>query len=94
MFEVRLQTCYCVIILIQRPQFITNETYHIYNRGAEKRTFLNEKYYRRFIRDMEEFNDIAPATNLHHLCLKSDFKKCIYPQIDLRSKMACLKIRS
>lgn len=74
MFEVRLQTCYNTPM--QRPQFITKEIYHVYNRGVEKRTvFLNTDNYRRFIRGLEEFNDSVPATNLHRPCLKSDFKQ-------------------
>ncbi len=61
---------------MQRPQFVTNEIYHIYNRGVEKRTiFLSEKDHQRFVRSMERFNDIVPATNLHRPCLKSDFKR-------------------
>jgi len=61
---------------MQRPQFVTNEIYHIYNRGVEKRTiFLSGRDYQRFIRSMEIFNDISPATNLHRPCLKSDFKQ-------------------
>ena len=62
--------------MLIRPQFVTGEIYHIYNRGVEKRTvFSNEKDYRRFARDMEDFNDIAPATNLHRHRVKSNFKQ-------------------
>ena len=44
--------------------FVNNEIYHIYNRGVEKRTvFLKEADYLRFIVDLYEFNDSAPATN-------------------------------
>lgn len=51
---------------MQRPQFSTNEIYHIYNRGVEKRNiFSNEKDYFRFIHDMFEFNDSAPAMNIN-----------------------------
>jgi len=36
--------------------------YHVYNRGVEKRKlFLDESDYFRFIHDMYEFNDSAPA---------------------------------
>lgn len=74
MFEVGLQTCYTASM--HRPKFVTDEIYHVYNRGVEKRiVFSNERDYRRFIRDMEEFNDSAPAANLHRPCLKSDFKQ-------------------
>lgn len=48
-----------------RPQFITNEVYHIYNRGVEKRDiFIRDKDYFRFIHNMFEFNDRRPALNL------------------------------
>lgn len=49
---------------MKKPQFINNETYHIYNRGVEKRNiFLNNKDYFRFIHDLFEFNDENPALN-------------------------------
>src|SRR4030043_239570 len=45
-----------------REKPVDNEIYHIYNRGVEKRkVFLNEKDYFRFIHDLYEFNDTAPA---------------------------------
>lgn len=41
-----------------------NEIYHIYNRGVDKRKiFLDEKDYFRFVHDLYEFNDAAPAVN-------------------------------
>lgn len=57
------------IELMEKPQFVNNELYHIYNRGVEKRdVFLDEKDYFRFIHDLFEFNDEAPALNLgYHL---------------------------
>ena len=49
---------------MDRPQFVENQIYHLYNRGVEKRRiFLNQKDYVRFIIDLYEFNDIAPALN-------------------------------
>ncbi len=43
-------------------QFASNEIYHIYNRGVEKRKlFLKDNDYFRFIHDLFEFNDTAPA---------------------------------
>lgn len=43
----------------------TNEIYHIYNRGVEKRKiFLDEKDHIRFIHDLYEFNDTAPTINM------------------------------
>ena len=50
---------------MERPQFFTEEIYHVFNRGVEKRkVFMNEKDYFRFIHDMFEFNDENPAVNL------------------------------
>ena len=50
-----------------RPQFTTGEIYHIYNRGVEKRKiFYNDKDRFRFIHSMFEFNDEAPALNIHY----------------------------
>ena len=43
-------------------QLITNDIYHIYNRGVEKRNiFLDNNDYFRFIHDLYEFNDTAFA---------------------------------
>ncbi|MDP3725330.1 MAG: transposase [Nanoarchaeota archaeon] len=40
-----------------------NNIYHIYNRGVDKRNvFLEKRDYLRFIHDLFEFNDEAPAT--------------------------------
>ncbi len=47
---------------MQKPRFVSNEIYHIYNRGVEKRdVFLDEKDFLRFIHDLFEFNDTQPA---------------------------------
>ena len=45
-----------------KPPFVEDEIYHIYNRGVEKRNiFLDDEDYLRFIHNLFEFNDIAPA---------------------------------
>lgn len=50
-----------------KPQFVNNEIYHIYNRGVEKRdVFLDDQDYFRFIHDLFEFNDEAPALNAYY----------------------------
>lgn len=47
---------------MRQPEFVTNEIYHVYNRGVEKRkVFMGDKDYLRFIHDLFEFNDIAAA---------------------------------
>ena len=52
---------------MKRPSLINNEIYHVYNRGVEKRkVFLDEQDYFRFIHDLFEFNDEAPALNIYY----------------------------
>lgn len=47
---------------MQKPQFVNNEIYHIYNRGVEKRDlFLGKTDYLRFIHDLFEFNNENPC---------------------------------
>lgn len=47
---------------MRKIQLANNEYYHIYNRGVEKRTiFQDQKDRLRFIHDLFEFNDQAPA---------------------------------
>ena len=47
---------------MKKPQFINDGIYHSYNRGVEKRDiFLDKQDYFRFIHDLFEFNDQAPA---------------------------------
>jgi putative transposase len=58
---------------MQKPPFIKNNIYHIYNRGVEKRkVFLDRGDHFRFIHDLFEFNDTAPAENLYYKA--PDFK--------------------
>lgn len=48
--------------MMQKPAFVNNHFYHIYNRGVEKRQiFMDESDYFRFIHNLFEFNDTAPA---------------------------------
>lgn len=45
-----------------RRSFATNEFYHLFNRGVDKRKiFLNRSDHLRFIHDLYEFNDTNPA---------------------------------
>jgi len=47
-----------------RPKIATGGIYHVYNRGVEKRDiFMDHSDYFRFIHDLFEFNDEAPAAN-------------------------------
>lgn len=48
--------------MANRPQFAADEIYHVYNRGVEKRLIFNDDSDRiRFVDDLYEFNDTAPA---------------------------------
>ena len=50
-----------------KPIFVKDQIYHIYNRGVEKRDiFLDDKDRFRFVYDLFEFNDEAPAKNLYY----------------------------
>lgn len=49
---------------MQKPIFIENQIYHIYNRGVEKRSiFIDNQDYTRFIHCLFEFNDKNPVKN-------------------------------
>ncbi|MCX6765653.1 MAG: transposase [Candidatus Moranbacteria bacterium] len=44
----------------------TNEYYHIYNRGVDKRqTFMNWKDYQRFFQSMDLFNTVNPIGSIY-----------------------------
>lgn len=47
---------------MRKIKFVNDGIYHIYNRGVEKRqVFMDDNDYFRFIHDLFEFNDLAPA---------------------------------
>ena len=50
-----------------RPPFVNDHIYHVFNRGVDKRdVFLDDEDYGRFIHDLFEFNDEAPALNVKY----------------------------
>ena len=52
---------------MKNPKFIAGEIYHICNRGVDKRiVFRNDSQRFRFIHDLYEFNDEAPAENIYY----------------------------
>lgn len=52
---------------MERLRFVNNQIYHVYNRGVENRKiFLDEDDYFRFIHNLFEFNDTEPALNLYY----------------------------
>lgn len=49
---------------MQKPQFVENQIYHIYNRGVEKRKiFLDKQDYLRFIHNLFELNNEDAVVN-------------------------------
>ncbi len=77
--------------MIERPHFITDEIYHIFNRGVEKRTiFMNQGDYFRFIHDLFEFNDKAPAFDVrHHVSKESELPHKRRKPRDLLVEILC-----
>ncbi|MCX6702517.1 MAG: transposase [Candidatus Wolfebacteria bacterium] len=52
---------------MQKPTFLNNQVYHIYNRGVDKRiVFLDDQDHFRFIHNLFEFNDETPALNIYY----------------------------
>ena len=61
---------------MRKIKFQTNNYYHIYNRGVEKRKiFMDEKDFVRFLISMKEFNHVEPIGSL--LELNQSRKKAI-----------------
>ncbi len=65
---------------MQRPHFIENHIYHVFNRGVDKRdTFLDDQDYYRFIHSLFEFNDEEPALNVHYYFNPKTMEVCSMP---------------
>ncbi|MBI5045477.1 MAG: transposase [Candidatus Niyogibacteria bacterium] len=51
---------------MKRIEFVTNEYYHIFNRGVDKRKiFLDSNDMKRFFQSMEEFNAVEPINSIY-----------------------------
>ena len=51
---------------MRKVPLITDQYYHIYNRGVDKRQiFLQDKHYHRVIHDLYEFNDLEAVININ-----------------------------
>ncbi len=60
--EVELPNIYAILYTMNKPRFINDKIYHIYNRGVEKRdVFLTNRDRFRFINNLIEFNDTKPV---------------------------------
>ncbi|MFA5872011.1 MAG: transposase [Parcubacteria group bacterium] len=56
---------------MRKVQLATNEYYHIYNRGVDKRkVFLDDLDYLRFLKSMKEFNSLEPIGSLYEKYLR------------------------
>ncbi len=76
---------------MKRPQFVTGEVYHVYNRGTDKRTvFVDDTDYLRAVHDMFEFNDTKPAVNLTYHYAKS--KEVGLPKLKRRPRNLLVEI--
>ncbi|OGY67554.1 MAG: hypothetical protein A3H63_00835 [Candidatus Harrisonbacteria bacterium RIFCSPLOWO2_02_FULL_45_10c] len=52
---------------MKNPSLVSDQIYHIYNRGVEKRKiFLEDEDYLRFIENLYEFNDELSALNKYY----------------------------
>lgn len=70
LIEVSLRSVYNAVM--KEVQFANEHIYHIYNRGVEKRNiFMNHSDYLRFVANLYEFNDRAPAFNFGRQLSKS-----------------------
>ncbi len=81
----------------QRLKPSTNEIYHVYNRGVEKRkVFLDDKDHLRFIHDLFEFNDTELAFNVgYHFFNNRQSTIGVKPQyVERKSRKFLVEIQS
>lgn len=83
---------------MQKPSFAQDNYYHVYNRGVEKRNvFLDDLDRLRFIHDLFEFNDTAPAGKFSKgkpsaTSLQSEVEPPIVPPIVVAQRVPLVKI--
>lgn len=64
-FDLDMYTCHKYIM--RKIEFAVGETYHVFNRGVDKRDiFLDDRDYYRFVKSLYEFNDEQPAFNTYN----------------------------
>lgn len=75
---------------MKKPVFANNEIYHVYNRGVDKRkVFSGESDYFRFVHNLFEFNNTAPAVNIYY---KEDaLNSYEVHEVELRKKVGARK---
>jgi len=73
---------------MQKPQFVENQIYHIFNRGVEKRNiFMDEKDYFRFMHDLYEFNDEDRVYNSSYFLKRGPRPIEVQPQYIKKRKL-------
>lgn len=73
---------------MRKVQFVTGEYYHIFNRGADKRSVFGGKYdYGRFLQSMEDFNTIEPIGSI----FENSFRKRAHKRAQLGNPVSKLK---
>lgn len=69
-------------------QFANDCIFHVYNRGVEKRDiFLDKEDYFRFVHNLFEFNDIAPAGKFSQIHPKSQLSEAKPPTIKIKREL-------
>ena len=78
---------------MQKPQFVENQIYHIFNRGVEKRKiFMDEKDYFRFMHDLYEFNDEDRVHNSLYFFKRKSNSIEVQPQYIKKERMLLVDI--
>lgn len=78
---------------LRKNNLVSNEIYHIYNRGVDKRNiFLDDEDRFRFIHDLFEFNDSNPAINLAAYMFNQKNKEVGLPNIHRVAKENIVEI--
>lgn len=73
-----------------KSKAITDELYHIFNRGTDKRVvFVDEEDYERFLLSMKEFNAIKPVYSLY---FKSKMDAARRSKIDVQPLPALVEV--
>jgi len=58
---------------MRKTVFNTDEYYHIFNRGVDKRTIFQDRYdFGRFFQSVEEFNTIQPIGSIYEKSFQKD----------------------
>jgi len=65
-----------------REPIVTQNVYHVLNRGVDKRViFLEQEDYFRFVHNLFEFNDVEPAENAGYFFNSKNSKDVANPYI-------------